>query len=101
VDSFKQTIRNKSWYQDSNDNDVRIVNFATSNHRVVKNTVFPHRNIHKYIWTSPGAKTHNQTDHELVDRDGILAYSMYSPSGDLTLKLVTIWCLQESGKNWR
>ena len=27
---------------------VRIVNFATSKNLVVKSTMFPHRNIHKY-----------------------------------------------------
>ena len=64
----KLTIGNKSLHQDSNDNGVRIVNFATSKNPVVKSTMFSHQNIHKYTWTSPDGKTHNQIDHVLIDR---------------------------------
>ena len=56
---FKLTIGNESLHQDSNDNGVRIVNFATSKNLVVKRMVFPHQNIHKYTWTSPDGKTYN------------------------------------------
>jgi len=65
---FKPTIGQESLHQDSNDNGVRLVNFATSKNLVVKSTLFPHRNIHKYTWTSPNGKTHNQIDHVLIDR---------------------------------
>jgi hypothetical protein len=64
---FKPTIGNKSLHQDSNDNGVRILNFDTSKNLVFKSTMFHHRNIHKYTWTSPDGKTHNQTDHILID----------------------------------
>jgi exonuclease III len=68
-DIFKLTIGNENLHELSNENGVRLVNFATSkNLRVVKNTMFPHRNIYKYTWTSPDGKTHNQIDHFLVDR---------------------------------
>jgi hypothetical protein len=66
--TFKPTIGNESLHEDSNDNGVRVVNFATSKNLVVKSTMFPHRNIHKYTWTSPDGKTHNQIDHVLIDR---------------------------------
>ena len=65
---FKPTIGNESLHQDSNDIGVRSVNFATSKNLVVKRTIFPHRNIHKYNWTSPDGKTHNQIDHILIER---------------------------------
>ena len=66
---FKPTTGNESLHQDSNDNRVIIVNFATSKNLVVKSTMFPHLNIHKCIWTSPDGQTHNQIDHILIDRD--------------------------------
>jgi len=67
---FKPTIGQESLHQDSNDNDngVRLVNFATSKNLVVKSTIFPHQKIHKYKWTSPDGKTHNQIDHVLIYR---------------------------------
>jgi hypothetical protein len=65
---FKPTIGNESLHQNSNDNGVRIVNFASLKHMVVKSTVFPHQNIDKYTWTSPDGKTHNQIGHMLIDR---------------------------------
>ena len=65
---LKPTIGQESLRQGSNDNGVRLVNFTTSNNLVVKSTTFPHWNIHKYTWTSPDGKTHNQIDHVLIDR---------------------------------
>ena len=62
---FKPTTGQKSLHQDSNDNGVRLVNFATLQNL---GTMFPHRNIHKYTWTSPDDKTHNQIDHVLIDK---------------------------------
>jgi len=53
----EKKIGNEGRHQDSNDNGVRIVNFATSKNLVLKNTMFPHRNIRKYTWTSPDRKT--------------------------------------------
>ena len=63
----KLTFWNKNLHQDSNDNGIRIINFATSKNLVFKCTMFPHQNIHMYTWTSPDVKTHNQIDHILTD----------------------------------
>jgi hypothetical protein len=65
---FKPTIGNERLHEISNDNGVRVVNFATTKNLTVKSTVFPHRNIHKFIWTSPDVRTHNQFRHILTDR---------------------------------
>jgi hypothetical protein len=67
-DIFKPTFGNENLHEISNDNGVRVVNFATSENITVKRRMFPHRNIHKFTWTSPDGKTHNQTDHILIDR---------------------------------
>jgi hypothetical protein len=61
-DIFKPTTGNMSLHQDSN-SGVRIVNFATPKNLAVTSKMFPHQNIHKYTWTSPHGKTHNQISH--------------------------------------
>jgi hypothetical protein len=68
VDIFKPTIGNESLHEINDDNGVRLANFPTSKNFRVKSTMFPHRSIHKYTWTSPDEKTHNQIDHILVHR---------------------------------
>jgi hypothetical protein len=65
---FKPTIGNESSHEISNDNGVGVVNFGTSKNLVVKGTMSPHPSIHKYTWISPDGKTHNQIDHNLIDR---------------------------------
>jgi hypothetical protein len=63
----KQTFGNESLQEDSNYNAVRIVNIATSKN-LVKSSMFTYRNIHKYTWTSPDGKTHNEIEHIQIDR---------------------------------
>jgi hypothetical protein len=48
-DILNPTIGNESLHETSNDNGVRVVNFATSKNLVVKSTIFPHRNIHNTL----------------------------------------------------
>jgi hypothetical protein len=64
----KSTIENENFHEISNDNGVIVVIFATSKNLVFKSTMFPRRRIHKYTWTSPEGKTHNQIDHVLIHR---------------------------------
>ena len=66
-DIIKPKTGNDSLHQDSNDNGVRTVNFATSKNKVVKSMTLLHRDIHTHTWTSPDRKTHHQNDHILRD----------------------------------
>jgi hypothetical protein len=65
---LKPKIGNESLHEISNDNGARLLHFSTFKNLSVKSTMFPYLNIHKYTWTSPDGKTHNQIDHFLVDR---------------------------------
>jgi endonuclease/exonuclease/phosphatase family metal-dependent hydrolase len=67
-DIFKPTIWNECLHENSTDNGVRLVNFATYKNIRVKSMMFPHCNIHKFTGMSPDGKTHNEIDHILVDR---------------------------------
>jgi endonuclease/exonuclease/phosphatase family metal-dependent hydrolase len=62
-DIFKPTTGNESLHEISNDSG----SFATSKNLIIKSTMFPHSNIHKFTWTSPDGKAHDQTDHILID----------------------------------
>jgi hypothetical protein len=45
-DIFKPTVGKESLQEISNDNGVRVGNFATSKNLIVKSTMFPHSQIH-------------------------------------------------------
>jgi hypothetical protein len=48
VSIFTPAIENKTLHENSNDNSVRVANFATSKHSVVKNRMFLYLSIHHY-----------------------------------------------------
>jgi hypothetical protein len=100
---FKPTIGNERLHQDSNDNGVRIVNFAKSNNVVVKSTLFPHRNIHKHTWISLMGRLTTLSSTYTFGQigDDIRIYSTYCLSGELTVILITIWWLQKLWKDWQ
>jgi hypothetical protein len=58
-DIFKPINDNECLHEASNDNGVRVVNFATSKNLIVKSTTVPHRDIRKHSWTFPDGVTHN------------------------------------------
>jgi hypothetical protein len=67
-DIFKPIFGNGSLYEIMNNNGDKVVNFATSKNRTVKISMFPHRNIHKFTWTTPDMKTPSQMGHIAIDR---------------------------------
>jgi hypothetical protein len=68
ADIIRPTVGNKRLHKISNDNGVRVVNFATLKNQIIRKTIFPQCNIHKFTWTSPNGKTCSHIDHILIDR---------------------------------
>jgi hypothetical protein len=62
---FKPINSNESLHEASNDNGVRVVNFATSKNLIGKSTTFPHHDSHKHTWTSPEGVTQNQAKDDI------------------------------------
>jgi GMP synthase PP-ATPase subunit len=46
---------------------LRAIDFATSNNMIIWSRYFPHKNLHKETWRSPGVITKNQIDHVMID----------------------------------
>ena len=52
---------------DRSDNGERFVDFCAAHRCPIMTTMFPHKDIHKYTWTSPDGKYRNQIDHVAVN----------------------------------
>jgi hypothetical protein len=47
------------------------VNFDISKNFTAKSAMFPHRNIHKFTWTSPDGKTRNQIERKYINTEKV------------------------------
>lgn len=51
-----------------NENGLRFASFCMANELVIGSTMFEHRDIHKYTWTSPCGRYRNQIDHTAINK---------------------------------
>ncbi|XP_073821605.1 uncharacterized protein [Musca autumnalis] len=51
-----------------NDNGERFVELCQAAQLVIGGSIFPHKRIHKYTWTSPDGNTQYQIDHICIRR---------------------------------
>ncbi|XP_060861781.1 craniofacial development protein 2-like [Metopolophium dirhodum] len=66
---YRPTIGLESSYLISNNNGMRVINFAKRpKDLVVSSTFFPRNDIFKHAWISLDAKTKNQIDHVIINR---------------------------------
>jgi endonuclease/exonuclease/phosphatase family metal-dependent hydrolase len=61
------TIGKHSLHESTNENGLRLVDFATFRLMAIKSTYFKHKQIHPQTWHSPDGHTFNQIDHCLID----------------------------------
>jgi hypothetical protein len=63
---YKPTICNESLHNETNDNGMKIIQFAIPKGLNVRNTTFLHKDIHKETWYSADGWIANQIDHVLI-----------------------------------
>lgn len=66
--SFRRTIEPGSLHNTSNENGIRLVDFACSKDFIISSTYLPRKDIYKHTWKSPDGRTHNQIDHILINK---------------------------------
>ncbi|XP_058453484.1 craniofacial development protein 2-like [Malaya genurostris] len=63
---YRPVVGRFSAHQQTNENGLRLIDFATSKNMAIKSTFFQHRLLHRYTWRSP-MQTETQIDHVLID----------------------------------
>jgi len=63
---YKPVVGKHSLHERSNDNVVKLINFALSRGMNISSTQFPRKNIYKHTWVSPGDRYISQIDHVLI-----------------------------------
>jgi hypothetical protein len=64
---YTPTIGKYSLHESTNENGLRLVDFAAGRQMAIKSTYFMHERIHLQTWHSPDGHTFNQIGHCLID----------------------------------
>jgi len=64
---YRNVIGKHSLHENTNNNGAQLIGFAVGNGLVIKSTMLPKKDIHKYTWVSPDGRYKNQIDHVLVN----------------------------------
>ena len=65
---YKDSIERHSLREVTNNNGLRLVQYATINNFKFLSTWYPRKDIHKGTWKIPGTNNTNQIDHILVSK---------------------------------
>ena len=65
-DIYKPTTGNESLHNETNNNGIKMIQFAISKGFNVRSTTFPHKDIHRETWYSADSGTVNQIDHIFI-----------------------------------
>ena len=66
-DFFRPIIGRESLHSVTNDNGLKLINFAATRDMAISSTYFARKNIRKHTWRHPNGETCSQIDHVLVD----------------------------------
>ena len=64
---YKSTIGNESLHNKTNNNGIKMIQFAISKVLTVRSTTFPNKDIQRKIWYSADGRTANQINHVLIN----------------------------------
>ena len=65
--THQPTIGRYNLHDNTNENGLRLIDFAAGRQMAIKSTYFMHKRIHLETWHSPDGRTRNQIDHCLID----------------------------------
>ena len=66
-DFFRPVIGRHSLHSSTNENGLRLINFAAARGMAICSSYFPRLNIRKHTWRHPNGEACSQIDHVLID----------------------------------